>query len=136
MVSVSVLDEHGQTVPAHGIHGQKVPHAFGMLRASHRTLDPERSSPYRPYHAHTELTPVPAGQPIPLDIELWPTSIVLSPGHRLRVVLSSTVGSWSNIMESDQMREAGDGPAAGTITVHTGGEHDSAFLLPTIPNDA
>ena len=32
----------------------EVPVTKGWLRASHRKLDPERSLPYRPYHAHDE----------------------------------------------------------------------------------
>lgn len=134
-VGVWLIDERGKTVPAYGIQGQEVPHAFGCLRGTHRTLDESRSLPYRPFHAHTELASIPAGEPIPLDIEIWPTSIILRPGHRLKVVLSS-IDSWSE--PTVRHDDPADRPTRfpGPVTVHTGGAHDSAFLLPIIPTTA
>ena len=134
-VAVWQLDEGGRTVPAHGVLGQEVPHAWGCLRASHRTLDRARSLPHRPFHPHTELAPVPAGEPFVLDIEIWPTSIVLAPGHRLLVRLAS-VDAWSQ--PAVRHDDPADRPSrfTGTVTVHTGGDHDSSMLLPAIPDDA
>src|SRR6202044_1369102 len=55
----------------------------GWLRASHRALDPERSLPYRPYHPHESAQPLTPGEVVPLDVEIWPTSVVISAGYRL-----------------------------------------------------
>src|SRR3954468_12197205 len=49
------------------------PIAQGWLRASHRQPDPKLSTPYRPYHTHDELQRLTPGNPVELDIELWPT---------------------------------------------------------------
>ena len=51
----------------------------GWLRASHRKLDKKLSKPYRPYHTHDEKQPLKKGQVVELDIEIWPTSIVVPP---------------------------------------------------------
>ena len=51
----------------------------GWLRASHRALDPERSLPYRPYHPHESAQPLTPGEVVPLDVEIWPTSVVFRP---------------------------------------------------------
>jgi predicted acyl esterase len=59
------------------------PIAQGWLRASHRKLDPELSRPWRPYHRHDERQPLEPDVTYRLDIEIWPTSIVLPPGYRL-----------------------------------------------------
>ena len=59
------------------------PVAQGWLRASHRALDAELTRPYRPYHTHTQAQPLTPGQAVTLDVELWPTSIVIPAGHRL-----------------------------------------------------
>jgi len=59
------------------------PVAQGWLRASHRALDAELTRPYRPYHTHTQPQPLTPGQAVTLDVELWPTSIVIPAGHRL-----------------------------------------------------
>jgi uncharacterized protein len=59
------------------------PIAQGWLRASHRKLDARLTRPYRPYHTHDEREPLAPGQVAELDIELWPTSIVVPAGYRL-----------------------------------------------------
>jgi predicted acyl esterase len=59
------------------------PVAQGWLRASHRKLDPKLTKPYRPYHTHDELQPLTPGVPVEVDVELWPTSIVVPAGYRI-----------------------------------------------------
>jgi uncharacterized protein len=59
------------------------PVAQGWLRASHRKLDKKLSLPYRPYHTHDERRPLRKGQAIDLDIEIWPTCIVVPAGYRI-----------------------------------------------------
>ena len=55
----------------------------GWLRASHRKLDKKLSTPYRPYHTHDQKQPLKPGEVVELDIEIWPTSIVVPAGHRI-----------------------------------------------------
>jgi len=59
------------------------PVAQGWLRASHRELDPTISRPYRPYHTHTAQQKLTPNVPVELDIEIWPTSIVIPKGYRI-----------------------------------------------------
>ena len=59
------------------------PIAQGWLRASHRKLDPKLSTPYRPYHTHDEKQPLTPGQVYELDVEIWPTCIVVPAGYRI-----------------------------------------------------
>jgi uncharacterized protein len=61
----------------------------GFLRASHRELDPAKSTELRPYHTHTNPTPVEPNTTIPYEIEVWPTAYEFEPGHRIRVQLTS-----------------------------------------------
>jgi uncharacterized protein len=63
------------------------PIAQGWLRASHRKLDPKLSTPYRPYHAHAERQMLRPGEIVPLDIEIWPTSIVVPAGYRIALTV-------------------------------------------------
>jgi putative CocE/NonD family hydrolase len=58
------------------------PVAQGWLRASHRELDTALSREWRPYHAHRRQQKLTPGQAVPLDIELWPTSVVVPAGCR------------------------------------------------------
>src|SRR5205823_10143723 len=51
---VRVFDLEGQEVTFQGALDPHTPIAHGWLRASHRKLDPEVSTEYRPYHTHDE----------------------------------------------------------------------------------
>ncbi len=115
----------GEVIPAVGPQGGPLPMALGWLRASHRELDPEGSLPYRPLHAHRRLLPLEPGQATLLEIEIWPTSITLAPGERLRLELTLDDDDLAPLTHEHRA------PAAATI--HTGGEHASHLLVPVIP---
>ncbi len=65
-----------------GASDPHTPLSLGWLRASHRKLDPEKSTDYRPFHAHDEKWPLTPGEPVDLDVEILPTCIVLPKGYR------------------------------------------------------
>lgn len=62
----------------------------GALRASHRALDPKKSTPLRPYHTHVDPQPIEANRSYAYDVEIWPTAYELAAGHRLQVRITST----------------------------------------------
>ncbi len=78
-----VFDPQGKEVVFIGSNDPRTPVGLGWLRASHRKLDHERSRPYRPWHTHDEEWPLTPGEPVELDIEIWPTCIVVPPGYRI-----------------------------------------------------
>ena len=78
-----VFDPPDKEVVFVGSNDPRTPVGLGWLRASHRKLDPKESTPYRPWHTHDEEWPLTPGEPVELDIEIWPTSIVVPPGYRL-----------------------------------------------------
>jgi predicted acyl esterase len=82
-----VFDPTGKEVTFIGSNDPRTPVGLGWLRASHRKLDPKRSKPYRPWHTHDEEQPLKPGEPVELDIEIWPTSIVVPQGHRLALTV-------------------------------------------------
>jgi uncharacterized protein len=126
------------------------PIAQGWLRASHRKLDPELATEYRPYHTHDEVQPLTPGEPVALDVELWPTSIVVPAGHRIALSVrgrdyewqASTGARLSNF--KNELRGCGpflhndprDRPAAvfgGRTTLHIGPDRPAYVLVPIIP---
>ncbi len=125
------------------------PIAQGWLRASHRKLDAALSEPYRPYHTHDEVQPLNPGRPEALDVELWPTSIVVPAGYRLAVTVrgrdyehACSGGKMSNF--KNELKGCGpflhndptDRPDAvfgGVTTLHSGGADAPHILLPVIP---
>jgi predicted acyl esterase len=82
-LALRLFDPDGKDVLFVGSTEPNVPIALGWLRASQRKLDPARSLPWRPYHPHDERWPLTPGEPVELDVEILPTSIVVPPGFRL-----------------------------------------------------
>jgi predicted acyl esterase len=82
-----VFAPDGSEVTFQGAQDPHTPISQGWLRASHRKLDNERTLPYRPFHAHDEVQLLTPGEPVELDIELWPTCIVVPPGYRLALTI-------------------------------------------------
>ena len=82
-VVLRVFDPNGKEVLFQGALDPKTPVAQGWLRASHRKLDPKKSLPYRPWHTHDELQKLKPGEAADLDIEIWPTCIVVPAGYRI-----------------------------------------------------
>ncbi len=133
-VGIEKLDRSGARVPfafyALYEHG---PVALGWLRASHRELDEARSTPEQPYHPHTREDPLPAGEAVPVEIEVWPSSTLFEAGETLRLIVKgrdiyrerpSPMLPW--LLHEDTR-------SAGTHVLHTGGRYDSHLLVPFIP---
>jgi len=126
------------------------PVAQGWLRASHRKLDPKLSTEYRPYHAHDELQPLKSGEVVQLDVELWPTSIVVPAGHRVALSVRGKDYEWQKSTGArlsnfkNELRGCGpflhddprDRPAAvfgGKVTIHAAPGRESYVLVPVVP---
>jgi predicted acyl esterase len=82
-LALRLYDPDGKEITFIGSNDPRVPVGLGWLRASQRKLDPKKSLPYRPWHSHDEEWPLTPGEPVELDIEIWPTSIVVPPGYQL-----------------------------------------------------
>jgi len=144
-----VFAPDGKEVVFQGAQDPHTPVGQGWLRASHRKLDPTLSLPYRPYHSHDEISALVPGVPVELDIEIWPTCIVVPPGYRLALSIRgkdyefegglvalpgvkhplSGVGPFLHADTRDR-------PAsifAGTNTLHFSRDQQPYLLLPIIP---
>jgi uncharacterized protein len=142
---------NGDEVVFQGAIDPHTPLAQGWLRASHRKLDPARSTPYRPWHPHDKLWPLRPCEAVDLDVEIWPTCVVLPAGYRIGLTLlgrdyeyaGASGGRLSNF--KNEMRGSGpflhndprDRPPeifGGTVTVYTSASNPSYLLLPIIPS--
>jgi uncharacterized protein len=152
---VRVFDPRGQEVLFRGTADPHTPVAQGWLRASHRHLDPERSLHYRPYHTHDRLDLLQPGEVVELDIEIWPTCLVIPAGHTLALSIrgkdydfaedepgSEEAGYAGTVLQG--MRGCGpfvhnsneDRPEAifgGTVRLHVDAERQAFLQLPVIP---
>ncbi|TMQ22477.1 MAG: CocE/NonD family hydrolase [Candidatus Rokuibacteriota bacterium] len=129
------------------------PIAQGWLRASHRKLDRALTTPWRPYHTHDETQPLTPGRVYELDIEIWPTSIVVPAGARLGLTVRGrdyeypggasaglgTLGAVFTGVGPFKHDDAEDRPPevfGKTVTIHCGPRQPSHVLLPIVPETA
>ena len=146
---LGVYDPQGKEVVFQGALDPHTPVAQGWLRASHRKLDPKLTLPYRPYHTHDEDQPLKPGEVCELDVEIWPTCVVVPKGYRIALtvrgkdyVYAGDAATLSNM--KNPMRGCGpfehddptDRPPAifdTKVTLHFGAKRQAAVLLPVIP---
>jgi len=148
-VTLRAFASNGREVLFAAAVDPNAPLTHGWLRASHRKLDLERSLPYRPWHSHDEARQLTPSQVYELDIEIWPTSIVLPKGYRLAFTIHGKdfdhglpepmpkiygipMRGCSVFLHDDPTDRAPD-IYNGETTVHTGGDRKSYLLLPIIP---
>ncbi|HEU4751338.1 MAG TPA: CocE/NonD family hydrolase, partial [Acidimicrobiia bacterium] len=146
---VQLFDPKGREVTFEGSTDPNTPIANGWLRASHRAIDPERSTPWQPYHPHDRVEPLTPGEIYPVDIELVPTCIVVPSAYRLGLWVRGRdyeyTGDLDTYAQTFVYATRGTGgmthndpdqrPAeiyGGSVVVHIGREHPSHLLLPKI----
>jgi len=121
----------------------------GWLRASHRKLDLSLSMPWRPFHTHDEIQLLRPGEVVELDIEIWPTCIVVPAGHRIGLTVrgrdyeyAASGGRLSNFKNElkgcgpflhDDPRDRALGVFGGQTTLHCGEGYPAHLLLPIVP---
>jgi hypothetical protein len=141
-LTVRAFDPSGNEVTFKGANDPQAPVTQGWLRVSQRKLDAKRSTPYRPFHPHDGEEKLAPGTIYEVDVEIWPTSIVLPQGYTLALTITGKdferpgatgMMKGSGIFMHDS---AADRPAvefAGVNTLHTGGAHAPYLLLPRVP---
>jgi uncharacterized protein len=107
------------------------PVALGWLRASHRALDPARSTDWQPVHPHDSEEPLLPGAIVPVDIEIWPSGTHFAPGETLRVVVQGS-DVYKDALPRLPFARHEETRNAGTHVLWTGGEYDSHLLIPVI----
>jgi uncharacterized protein len=144
-----VFDPDGGEVSFQGALDPKTPIGQGWLRASHRKLDPKRSLPYRPFHTHDEKQPLVPEEIYELDVEIWPTCIVVPTGWRVALTIrgkdydhggeSASLTNMKNPMRGcgpfihDDPTDRPMSVFGGDVTLHFGAKRQAHLLLPVIP---
>ena len=106
----------------------------GWLAASFRAVDPSRSryvggQLLQPWHPFTQgsVLPVPAGQPMELPIEIFPTDAVIPAGHSLRLYVGPNDFPHA-VPPLDQLT----GELGGVVQVLHDPQHPSYLELPAV----
>jgi predicted acyl esterase len=87
-LSLRLFDPDGQEVLFHGMADPQVPVTNGWLRASQRKLDESKTLPFRPYLSHDTVKPLFPGKVYELDVEIWPTCVLVPQGYRLGLMVA------------------------------------------------
>ncbi len=120
----------------------------GWLRGSHRKLDSKLTREFRPYHTHDEKQPLTPGQVYEVDVEIWPSCIVVPAGYRIALTVrgrdyvypggAARLASMKNVFTGvgpflhDDPRDRPPKIFGGKVTLHAGGGNDAYVLLPII----
>ncbi|KAH7134858.1 Alpha/Beta hydrolase protein [Dendryphion nanum] len=136
-VTLRKIAKDGSEVFYTGTMGDPVPLVKGWQRVSLRKTDPSNAlhRPYLPYRTYSskDVEEVKEGEIYVVDVEVWPTNVVLEKGEALIFEVAGHdtqgVGNFSHGHPEDRRNEVLDG----LNNVHVGGE-DSWLLLPIIPD--
>lgn len=124
-VVVQKIDSTGNEIFFSGFNGyERDGVAKGWLRASHRELDPSRSTPLRPWHKHTQIEKLHSGEILRVEIEIWPSATLFEAESTLQLTILG--------------HDAAEYPAfghrklvnRGSHTILTGGPYDSCLAVP------
>ncbi|CAM1508472.1 Fc.00g053200.m01.CDS01 [Cosmosporella sp. VM-42] len=137
-VTLRHIDPAGKEVMYTGTVGDPVPLCKGWLRVSNRKVHVEHPKhrdylPHREYFA-ADVQPVNAGEVYSVDVEIWPTNVIVDRGGKLVLEVSSGdtqgCGIFGHTSESDR-------PAskfAGSNSIHFGDGLENYVTLPVIPS--
>ena len=101
----------------------------GWLRASHRALDPKRSTDMVPYHSHANPQPLTPGEITKFEISLEPMAYLIKAGHRLRLEIVNGNSPMSEQLWVHQYRP----DKIGSDTIYHDAAHPSVLVLPVMP---
>lgn len=147
-VTLRLYSPDNEEIIFRGAMDAHAPVAQGWLRASHRKLDEEKTLPYRPYHLHLEEEPLIPGEVYEVDVEIWPTSIVVPKGYSLKLTIGGKDYEYEGKIDEESRSyhrypSKGCGPflhvpkgdidrSHEQVTIFTGGKYSSYILLPVI----
>ncbi len=132
-VGLQKLDANGVIVPF-PFYAQfdDGPVALGWLRASHRELDTNKSTPWQPVHTHTREQKLAPGQIVPLEIEIWPSGTSFATGETLRLIIQGDdINRYAREIAPVYFRHEAS-VNRGRHALHVGGSYDSHLLVPVI----
>jgi len=126
-VAINKLDRDGNAVHFNGSVGNTRDMVTrGDCRVSRRELDPVESTEWHPVQSGVSEQKLTAGEIVPVDIELYPSSTFFSAGESLQLIIASNEIIPSPPYRKDVSYNHGE------HVMHFGGEYDSYLLVPKI----
>jgi predicted acyl esterase len=149
-VILRVFQSDMKEVTFRGALDPHTPVASGWLRASHRKLDPDRSTAAAPFHSNDEVQELTPGDVYEVEVEIHSSGIVVPKGYRFALSIKGCdyvyPGETNAGLSNMKNTFTGVGPFLhddpdnrppevfdNNVTVHLGGDNAGYVLLPIIP---
>lgn len=131
------ISPEGKEVFYTGTAGDNVPLCKGWLRVSMRKVNDKHYKhreylPYRDYFS-TDVLPVLPGEVYPLDVEIWPTNVVLEKGAKLILEVSSGDTQGCGVFQHKSPIDRAPEKFEGRNHIHFGPQFVNYLTLPVIP---
>ncbi|KAF7588820.1 hypothetical protein BBP40_005174 [Aspergillus hancockii] len=137
-LTLRYISPSGDEVYYTGTAGDPVPLTKGWLRVSMRKVNEKhlRHREYLPYRDYfsTNMLPVMPGEVYPVDVEIWPTNIVVEKGGKLVLEVSSGDTQGSGIFQHNDPTDRSPKKLQGTNHIHFGPAYENYVTLPVIPS--
>ncbi|KAF7528407.1 hypothetical protein G7054_g10158 [Neopestalotiopsis clavispora] len=136
-VTLRHISPQGNEVFYTGSSGDNVPVCKGWLRVSLRQVKTDHPQhrhylPYREYLS-TDVQPVLNGHVYAVDIELWPTNVVIDKGGKLIFEVSSGDTQGSGLFQHTNPKDRPESVFGGYNSLHFGPGVENYVTLPIIP---
>ena len=136
-ITLRHLDHNGKEILYTGTVGDPVPITKGWLRVSLRKVN-DKSPRHTFWHPHREYlsadeAPLIPDEVYPVDVEVWPTNVVIEKGGRLVLEVSSGDTQGAGIFEHNSIQDRLPEKLAGMNHIHFGAELENWVLMPVIP---
>ncbi|KAK4643236.1 hypothetical protein QC761_403420 [Podospora bellae-mahoneyi] len=131
------IGKDGKEIFYTGTAGDPVPLTKGWLRVSLRKVN-EKHPKHQPWLPHRDYTsrdvlPVIQGEVYAVDVEMWPTCVVLQEGESLALEVASGDTQGSGIFLHNDAVDRSPDIFQGTNYVHISKQYANYLLLPVIP---
>lgn len=132
------FDTAGDEIFYTGTTGDPVPVTKGWLRCSLRAVNTSNPRhrvwrPWRDYRS-VDASPLQPEKIYAVDVEVWPTNVVVLPGEKLCFEVSSGDTQGCGIFQHDSPQDRRPEVFAGENRIHFGPQLENWVSLPVIPN--
>lgn len=121
-VTLRHLDSEGKEIHYTGTAGDPCPIVKGWLRASVRKVDQAKSTELLPHRNYlsTEVAPLETDKVYALDVEIWPTNVVIPKGHTLQLEVGPQDQQGGGVFTHQHPQDRVKDKLSGLNTIHTG----------------
>ncbi|KAL1608344.1 hypothetical protein SLS60_003285 [Paraconiothyrium brasiliense] len=136
-LTLRYISPYGKEVHYTGTAGDPIPLSKGWLRVSLRKTNPLHPRhrdwlPHRDYFS-TDVQPVIPGDVYPVDVEIWPTNVVVEKGGKIVFEVSSGDTQGSGIFLHNHPEDRSENKFAGINHVSFSERYTNWVSLPIIP---